>query len=63
MRIVLYFGWNYVVLIVLDDIYGWFLVEMFKSEVKRFGVCLVVDILIFFDFSEEIIRKIVEKFY
>lgn len=62
-RIVSHFGWNYVALIASDDIYGRPLAETFKSEAKKFGVCLAVDILIPFDPSEETIRKTVEKLH
>ena len=60
-RIVSHFGWNYVALLASDDIYGRPLAETFKTEAKKFGVCLAVDILIPFDPSEETIRKTVGK--
>ena len=60
-RIVSHFGWNYVALLASDDIYGRPLADTFKTEAKKFGVCLAVDILIPFDPSEEIIRKTVGK--
>lgn len=60
-RIVSHFGWNYVALLASDDIYGRPLAETFKSEAKKFGVCLAVDILIPFDPSQETIRKTVGK--
>lgn len=60
-RIVSHFGWNYVALLASDDIYGRPLAETFKTEAKKFGVCLAVDILIPYDPSEETIRKTVGK--
>ena len=60
-RIVSHFGWNYVALLSSDDIYGRPLAETFKTEAKKFGVCLAVDILIPYDPSEETIRKTVGK--
>lgn len=50
------------VLFVLDDIYGWLLVDIFKIEVKKFGICLVFDILILYNFFMGVIRKLVSKF-
>ena len=60
-KIVSHFKWNYVALLASDDIYGRPLAETFKTEAKKFGVCLAVDILIPYNPSEETIRKTVGK--
>lgn len=60
-NIVSHFGWNYAALLASDDIYGRPLAETFKTEAKKFGVCLAIDILIPYDPTMEIIRKTVGK--
>ena len=60
-RIVSHFGWNYVALLASDNIYGRPLAETFRTEAKKFGVCLAVDILIPYDPTVKTIRKTVGK--
>lgn len=60
-KIVSHFGWNYVALLASDDIYGRPLAETFKTEAKKFGVCLAIDILIPYNPTVETIRKTVGK--
>lgn len=60
-KIVSNFGWNYVALFASDDIYGRPLADTFKTEAKKLGICLALDILIPYNPPTGAIRKLVSK--
>ena len=62
-KIVSHFQWNFVALLALDNIYGRPLAETFKAEVKKFGVCLAMDILIPYNPTKSKIAEIVGKIH
>ncbi|XP_022800475.1 metabotropic glutamate receptor 3-like [Stylophora pistillata] len=60
-RIVSNLGWNYVAMFASDDVYGRPLAETFKTEAKKLGICLALDILIPSHPPNGTIRKLVSK--
>lgn len=37
-------------MIVIDEDYGWFGIEVFKCEIKMMNVCILVDEFFYFDY-------------
>lgn len=48
--LVIFYNWSYVLMIVIDEDYGWLGIEVFKWEIKIRNVCILVDEFFYLDY-------------